>query len=294
MRSGASYLCLVGALVAFAANSWICRFALRDGSIDPASFTLVRLLSGAVVLWPLARMLEPGAGFGGSWKSALALFGYALAFSLAYGTLEAGTGALILFAAVQTTMIGGGIHAGERPGPRQWAGLLIALAGLVYLVSPRLAAPVPAGCAFMAIAGASWGVYSLRGRGGSNPVSVTAGNFVRATAPGLAAWAITVMAAPPIHLTSRGILLGTLSGAVTSGLGYVLWYAALRELTATAAAIVQLAVPVLAAAGGVVLLGERPAAALAVAGVLILGGIALAVARGNAIRPSQPTQGVRP
>jgi drug/metabolite transporter (DMT)-like permease len=279
VRSSRSLFFLTSALVAFAANSWICRFALRDVSIDPWSFTLVRVVSGAIALWPLARVLEPGVEVGGSWRSALALFGYAIAFSLAYGSLEAGTGALILFAAVQTTMIGGGLLAGERPGPRQWVGLLLALAGLVYLVSPRLAAPAPVGCALMTIAGAAWGVYSLRGRGGSNPVSVTAGNFLRATVPATAVWASAVIAAPVLHLTPRGILLATLSGALTSGVGYVLWYSALRDLTATTAAIVQLAVPVIAAAGGVLLLGERPTATLLVSGILILGGIALAVAR---------------
>ena len=280
------------ALVAFATNSWLCRFALRDGAIDAASFTALRLLSGAVILWPLARALEPAAGGrpGGarvgdgaarrsSLPSAAALFGYAVAFSYAYLWLDTGVGALIAFGAVQTTMIGVGLATGERPGPRQWVGLLMAVGGLVYLVAPGATAPAPAGAVLMAVAGISWGVYSLLGRGETRPVGATAANFAGATLAGLACPPLAWIAGAPLHVTPKGALLAIASGAVTSGLGYVAWYAAIRGLSATTAAIVQLATPVLVAIGGVLFLAEQPSARLPVASAVILGGVALAVLR---------------
>lgn len=277
------------ALVAFATNSWLCRFALRDGAIDAASFTALRLLSGAAILWPLARALETAGGRDGRsgaagvaarrsrLPSAAALFGYAVAFSYAYLWLDTGVGALIAFGAVQTTMIGVGLATGERPGPRQWVGLLLAVGGLVYLVAPGATAPAPAGAALMAVAGISWGVYSLLGRGETRPVGATAANFAGATLAGLACPPLAWIAGAPLHVTPKGALLAIASGALTSGLGYVAWYAALRGLSATTAAIVQLATPVLVAIGGVLFLAEEPSARLPVASAVILGGVALAV-----------------
>ena len=267
------------ALVAFAANSLLCRKALGGGLIDPTAFTTIRLVSGALVLAAFSSAIgaRGGAtrtGIGGSWRSAAALFAYALAFSWAYVWLDAGMGALVLFGAVQATMIGAGIVGGERPRAGEWLGLAAAMGGLVYLVLPGLTAPSPLGVALMALAGAAWGVYSLRGRGVVQAVRETSGNFVRAVPLAAAAFVAPWGA---FTATWRGVLLAVASGALASGLGYVIWYRALRELTATTAAIVQLLVPVLAALGGVVLLGEIVAQRLPVAGLLILGGVLTAI-----------------
>jgi len=273
-------------LIAFAANSLLCRLALGGEVIDPLSFTALRLGSGALVLFGITRLVARRAPArkagmsGGSWGSGLALFAYAIAFSLAYVSLGAGVGALILFGAVQVTMMGAALGSGERPRPAQWAGAATAVAGLVYLVFPGLTAPEPVGALLMAVAGVAWGVYSLRGRGASAPVLMTAGNFLRAAPLGLLSAAVAAaLALSPLRLHARGVVLALVSGVVTSGLGYVLWYAALRGLTTTQASVVQLLVPVIAAAGGVALLSERVTARLALASVLILGGVALAVVR---------------
>jgi drug/metabolite transporter (DMT)-like permease len=266
------------ALVAFAANSILCRMALGDAAIDAPSFTLVRLASGAAtlacILAVVGRWRQREAW--GSWPSAAMLFLYAAAFSFAYLSLSAGTGALILFGAVQVTMIMGAIRAGHFPAALEWVGLVAAMAGLVYLVLPGLTAPPLAGAGLMAVAGCAWGVYSLRGRGTRDPLADTAGNFVRSLP---LAVALSVAASFAVYRVSmRGVLLAVLSGALASGVGYVLWYAAIRGLTATRAAIVQLSVPVLAAVGGVLFLSERISLRLVNASVLVLGGIAVAVA----------------
>jgi drug/metabolite transporter (DMT)-like permease len=277
------------ALIAFAANSVLCRMALGAGLIDPVGFTTVRLLSGALFLVPLAWWMEPGSRrreSAGSWGSATALFAYALGFSLAYVTLDTGTGALVLFGAVQTTMIGYGIVRGERPTAVQWLGLVLAMAGLVWLVLPGITAPSPLGVVLMGLAGMAWGVYSLRGRGERRPIAATTENFLLAVPMALASSAVAVAW---FHASAAGVLLAAISGAVTSGLGYVVWYMALRKLAATPAAIVQLAVPVLAAVGGVLFLAEAPSVRLAVSGVLILGGVALALTSGGGRRPPAGT-----
>lgn len=264
-------------LVAFAANSLLCRMALAPDLIDPVGFTAIRLLSGAAVLVPLSGLVaEPRRKdqSAGSWRSSLALFVYAMAFSLAYVSLETGVGALILFGAVQATMIGGGLLSGERPRLGEWLGLLVAMGGLVYLVLPGLAAPDPIGVALMLVSGVGWGIYSVRGKDSVAPVAATAGNFFRAVPLALLGIAI---AWASLHAERRGVVLALVSGAVTSGLGYVLWYMALRGLTATRAAIVQLTVPVFAAAGGIAFLAEEPTLRLGVSSVLILGGVAGAI-----------------
>jgi drug/metabolite transporter (DMT)-like permease len=264
------------ALVAFAANSLLCRVALATGAIDPAAFTTLRLVSGAAMLWLLVsvRMGTPALRLPGTWASAAALFAYAAPFSFAYLTLGAGTGALILFAAVQGTMIVAGLRSGERPTWVQWAGLALALGGLVGLVSPGLSAPSPVGAVLMVLAGMSWGIYSLRGRSVADPMAATAGNFVRSTPLALAMAALLL---PSLDVSPIGAFWAVISGAVTSGLGYVVWYEAVRGLSATRAAIVQLAAPVLAAVGGVVLLGEAVSLRLLLSAVAILGGVALAM-----------------
>lgn len=212
---------------------------------------------------------------GGSWLAGALLFAYAAAFSFAYNSLAAGTGALILFGSVQATMILIALRSGERPHRMEWVGLIAGLAGLVYLVLPGLTAPSPGGSALMAIAGIAWGLYSLRGRTIAEPTRATTINFVRAVPFALVVSAITLR---DLSLTSSGVLLAVLSGAVTSGLGYVLWYTALKQLQATQAAIVQLSVPVIAAAGGVIFLAEELSLRLVVSSVMILGGIGLSLA----------------
>lgn len=264
------------ALVAFAANSVLCRLALGGMAIDPASYTAIRLIAGAITLAIIAHGLRKGYSTrpATSWTSAAMLFLYAVSFSFAYISLSTGAGALILFAAVQITMVGIGLYLGERPQPTEWCGLILALIGLIYLVSPGITAPSPLGSVLMATAGFAWGIYSLRGRGASDPVGATTANFVRATP-----MALVIMLFWLSHLDVKlmGLLLAVISGAVTSGVGYVLWYAALKGLTATRAATVQLSVPVIAAVGGVLFLSETLSARLLLSAVIILSGIALAI-----------------
>lgn len=321
-------------MVAFAANSLLCRMALGRELIDPLSFTTARVVSGAVVLVVLSRGLglaakdasdAPGAregqqrregqdgpeahegrkaqegqhgqdgrgargavkagagdagsrgareGWAGSWISALALFGYAAAFSLAYVSLEAGTGALILFGAVQATMIGAGIRSGERPHWAEWLGLILAVGGLVYLTAPGATAPDPIGALLMLVSGISWGVYSLLGKGVRAPIVSTTRSFVRAAPMAILG---TIVGLSFLRIEAAGLLLAVVSGAVTSGLGYALWYRALRGLTRTRAAIVQLVVPVLAALGGVAFLAESITQRLVLASIGVLGGVTIAV-----------------
>lgn len=263
------------ALVAFAFNSILCRLALRNGAIDPAGFTSVRLISGAVVLITLSYFFSKGSsGKRGNWLSAFFLFAYAICFSFAYLGMTAGTGALILFGSVQLTMIAFAIVQGERPHVLEWIGLLSAVAGLVYLVLPGLSAPPLGSSALMAAAGAAWGFYTLRGRGSAAPLADTTGNFLRAV-PMMGIAAIPFLS--KIDLSTNGLLLATTSGAITSGVGYSIWYAALRHLTATRAAVLQLSVPVLAAVFGILLLSELATRRLATAAALILGGILVVI-----------------
>lgn len=265
------------ALVGFAANSLLCRTALRNGAIDPATFSAIRLASGAIALTALA--LARGGGTrprSSSWGSAGLLFLYAAPFSFAYVSLGTGTGALLLFGAVQVTMLLAAVRRGERPGALRWLGLAIAFAGLIGLVFPGITAPAPAGAALMVVAGIAWGLYSLRGRGATDPLGTTAGNFLRTVPMAAALW---LVARPSAPIQTVGVVWAALSGAVASGVGYALWYGALRDLSAVTAAAVQLVVPVLAACGGIVLLGEAPTPRLAIASLLVLGGIALTIRR---------------
>ena len=263
------------AMLAFAGNSILCRLALRDGAIDPATFSTARIIAGAMMLAVVARFTASGRRGGGvSWLSAVILFVYAVPFALAYVSLSTGTGALILFGSVQLTMMFAAVWMGERPHTLQWTGLGLALAGLIYLVLPGLEAPPPAAAGLMAVAGCAWGFYSLRGRGVSNPLLQTAANFARAVPLAIGA---NLLALAGAHASPRGVALAAVSGAVTSGLGYVVWYAALSGLTATRAAVVQLGVPLLTGLAGIVFLSEAVPTRLVTATPLVLGGIALAV-----------------
>lgn len=263
------------AMVAFAANSLLCRVALRSMRIDAASFSFIRVLAGAVILWIILAVRRPRqTGVAGSWTSAAALFAYVGAFTFAYNTLAAGTGALLLFAAVQSTMISVGIARGEQLRAVQWTGIILAFAGLVLLVAPGVSTPPIAGSVLMLAAGVAWGIYSLRGKGATDPVAATAGNFLR-TVPMVVL--LSLVCLPWLRFDLAGVLYATISGAVTSGIGYVIWYAALPCLTATSAATVQLTAPVLAAVGGILFLGESLTWRFGLAAVAILGGIALVV-----------------
>jgi len=263
------------ALVAFAFNSILCRLALRADEIDAASFTSVRLISGAATLilisYFFSKTKKPASG---SWPSAFFLFAYAVCFSFAYISLTAGTGALILFGSVQVTMIAVAWTRGEKPKMLEWLGLVTALGGLVYLVFPGLAAPPLTSSALMAAAGISWGAYTLRGRASSDPLAETTGNFVRSVPMGII---ISIIFIPRFHLSNKGMVLAVLSGAIASGIGYTVWYTALKHHTATRAAVLQLSVPLLTAVIGVAFLTEAANVQLAISAGLILGGIGLTI-----------------
>lgn len=249
--------------------------ALRGGEADAAGFTVVRLASGAAALIILSYFFSDSKSMKrGNWFSAFFLFAYAICFSFAYVGLTAAVGALILFSSVQFTMIAVALIRGERPSGLEWFGLLIALGGLVYLVSPGLSSPPLFASLLMAAAGMAWGFYTLRGKGSSDPLGDTTGNFIRAVP-------MVVISAIPffseIKLSTRGIVLAILSGAIASGVGYTVWYTALKHHTSTRAAVLQLAVPVIAAFGGVMLLSEVMTTRLLIASALILGGIAMAI-----------------
>ena len=273
-------------MLAFAANSLLCRMALQRTGIDPASFTTVRLAAGATVLALLVGWRQRAPKSAGSWVSALALFGYAAAFSFAYMSLPTGTGALLLFGTVQVTMIGRGLWRGERLGLQQQLGLLVALTGLVVLVWPGVAAPPLAGAMLMIGAGIAGGVYSRRGAGSADPLRATASNFLRAVPLALA---LSVLMRQHATFDAVGLACAVASGALASGLGYAVWDHVLRLLRSTSAATVQLSVPVIAALGGVVWLGEPLSARLVLASVAVLGGVAAVMHVRTPRRPATQT-----
>ncbi len=275
------------AMVAFAGNSILCRLALYDGALDAATYTVVRLVSAAVTLVAIlyvrdTRSFEPARH--GSWRSAITLAIYAICFSYAYITLGAGTGALLLFGFAQLTMILAALLAGERPLPGEIVGWLLAAAGLSALLLPGATSPSLPGSAMMAVAGIGWGLYTLYGRGENRPLASTAGNFVRVLLP---ASGFAVIAVFTVQVSPEGLLLAVISGSLTTGVGYVIWYAALPSLSALQAALIQLSVPAIAAFGGVALLGEALTSRLLWCGALILGGIALSL--GSKYRRVMPT-----
>jgi drug/metabolite transporter (DMT)-like permease len=267
------------AMIAFASNSLLCRAALKQTSIDAATFTFVRIFSGAAALWLIMKMRRTAWKDAGNWLSAAALFVYAAAFSFAYHTLSAGMGALLLFGAVQATMVLWGLRKGEKLQVIQIVGLVVAVSGLVALVFPGLSAPPFVGSILMLGAGVAWGIYSLRGKTASDAIAATAGNFLRAVP---FAVAVSIIMLPWARFDRTGIGYAVISGAITSGLGYVIWYSVLSDsmpvrLGPAGAATVQLSVPVLAATGGILLLGEPITFRYLVASIAVLGGIALVV-----------------
>lgn len=264
------------ALVCFALNSILCRLALGQNLIDAPGFTTVRIVSGAITLLIIFSFFKTGnaESIKGNWLSAFFLFAYAICFSFAYNELTTATGALVLFGTVQATLIILALKNGERPSVFEWLGLTVAVGGLVYLVSPGLAAPPVFSAFLMMCAGISWGFYTIRGKGSANPLADTTGNFIRAVP------FVLVSALPFIfqnNFSTSGILYAVLSGAIASGIGYAVWYAALKFHTATRAAVLQLAVPVFAAVGGIVLLSESVSARLLISAILILGGISAVI-----------------
>jgi drug/metabolite transporter (DMT)-like permease len=276
------------AMAAFAGNSLLCRLALRHTGIDASTFTAIRLISGALVLWLVVRSNRSVQAGDGNWLSAGALFSYAACFSFAYVSLPTGSGALLLFGAVQALMIGHGLWSGERMRLAQLAGLVLAFGGLAGLLLPGASAPPPGGSLLMMLAGLSWGVYSLRGKGAGDPIRVTAGNFLRA-APMAVALGLFMLLVNGPSLDATGFWLAVASGALTSGLGYAVWYSVLPALKSVTAATVQLSVPVLAALGGIAFLGEPLTLRLLLASVAILGGIGLVLLQKSAGTAATPT-----
>src|SRR5882762_376873 len=270
------------AMIAFAGNSLLCRQALKRTTIDAASFTFIRILSGAVALWLVVMLRKGTRPKAGTWASALALFAYAAAFSFAYISLSAGTGALLLFGAVQATMMIWGLSRGERLQTRQWLGLALAVAGLVAMLFPGLSAPPINGALLMLCAGIAWGFYSLRGKGAGDPVTTTAGNFLRALA---FASLLSIAGLPWARIDRAGVGYAALSGAIASGVCYVIWYSALTGLKAASAATVQLSVPVLDAGGGILFLSESITLRFLLASIAVLGGIALALTESTQVVP---------
>ncbi len=272
------------AMLALAANPLLCRMALGARHIDAASFTSIRVVAGAVMLWLLMVWSRRGGERKPvDWRQVVTLFGYMIFFSFAYVSISVGTGALILFGAVLLTMFAVALKSGEHFSPVSWAGLVIAIFGLVYLVSPGVAAPEPVGAILMAVAGIAWGLYSLLGRGEADPLGTTADNFLHAVP---LAVAVNLFFWKDAHTSWHGVALAALSGSIASGLGYALWYAVLAGMAATRAATAQLSVPVIAALGGVVLLAEPVTLRLVVSSVATLGGIAMVLLQRESAEPA--------
>ena len=281
-------------MLAFAANSVLARLALGRGHIDALAYSGIRLTAGAavlvaIVLWrvwraadAMHRPLVRGAWIGGSWAGALSLLVYAVAFAIAYVQVATGPGALILFASVQFAMLAWAVVRGDRPALLEWLGIGVAFGALVYLVSPSLVAPPLGAALLMAVAGAAWGAYSLIGRGSQAPLVDSAGNFLRCAPAGVVLIGLGVWRLPPDAL---GLACALASGALASGLGYIIWYSALPSLSRTRAAFVQLTVPAIAALGGVVFVGETLTVRLVLATAGITGGVALALAASQRRRP---------
>lgn len=264
------------ALIAFAANSVLCRLALGNGTIDASSFTGIRLLSGAFTLFIIISLKggSKEASSKGSWTAGLVLFLYAITFSYAYLSVDTGTGALILFGSVQITMIMLSLVSGTRLHLIEWSGVIIAFTGFIYLILPDITTPSVNGFILMTVSGISWGIYTLKGRSSKNPLMDTTYNFLR-TIPFVALLAIFTM--QNMNYSAEGIILALISGGITSGVGYTIWYIALGGLSSTQAAVLQLSVPVIAAIGGVLFVSEEVTTRLIISTVIVLSGILMVV-----------------
>jgi drug/metabolite transporter (DMT)-like permease len=261
-------------LLAFTANSLITRFALQETSIDETSFIMLRVVSGALFLWLYLRFKKNNKA--GTWLAAFSLFIYAVSFTYGYGLIAAGTGALLLFGSVQVTMTIAGYREGERLNVIQIAGFILAIIGLVILMLPGIRSPSIIGALLMCISGVAWGIYTLQGRGATNPAATTAGNFIKATPMAILLWLIVYLSTnDTINLVSDGIIYALLSGIITSGIGYIIWYSVLPELKAIQAAIVQLSVPLLVTLAGALLLNETITIRVVLASTAILLGTVL-------------------
>ncbi len=276
------YLTLL-TMLAFAANSVLNRAAVGAGLIDPLAFAVVRLIAGAAMLGVLLIVLRAGRGGGGGWHAravgVVSLLTYLFGFSLAYGALDAGAGALILFGMVQITMFAGAVLAREAMPARRWVGAGLAFAGLVWLLAPGSApSGHPAEAAMMAAAGVGWGIYSLSARGADDPLVATGWNFILAVPVALAIWLVVSGGLWP-QMRAGGVALAVVSGALTSGLGYALWYALLPALGPSRGAVAQLTVPIFAVAGGMIFLHEALTLRFLMAAILVLGGVGWALKR---------------
>ena len=275
------------ALIAFAANSVLCRLALGSAAIDAASFTTIRLLSGTIVLLIIIRCVGTNTATcsKGSWTASIMLFIYAAAFSYAYISLDTGTGALILFGSVQITMLLLSVIIGARLHPTEWIGAMIAFGGFVYLILPGVSAPSTLGFFLMSLAGIAWGIYTLKGSNSDSPLTDTTYNFLRTTPFVLL---LALIGIGSMNVSSEGIILALMSGGITSGIGYTIWYIALRDISSTQAAVLQLSVPIIAALGGVVFVAEPVTMRLLISCILVLGGILLVI-MGKSIKTSAGT-----
>ncbi len=278
-------LCLVSlALTAFAANSILCRYALygesgNGGWIDPASFTAIRLFSGAITLVLLVFIFQRGLSKPArqNYLGAIFLLIYAVTFSFAYISLDTATGALILFGTVQLLMITFSLIKGQRLNKREWIGFSIACCGFLFLTLPHVSAPSWSGLLLMVISGFGWAFYTLNGKGSTQPLMDTALNFSLAIIPALLPVIVLIAIDTELQLSTNGILFAVASGALASGIGYAIWYAVLPSITTTQAATSQLLVPIIAGIGGILLLQEPLSSSLLISGLLILGGVYLVV-----------------
>jgi drug/metabolite transporter (DMT)-like permease len=264
-------------LLAFAANSVITRFALQETSIDETSFIMLRVVSGAIFLWLYLSFKKNNKAYkAGTWLAAFSLFIYAVSFTYGYGLIAAGTGALLLFGSVQITMTIAGYREGERLNVIQITGFVLALIGLVILMLPGISSPSIMGALLMCISGVAWSIYTLQGRGASSPAASTAGNFIKAAPMAILLWTIVYLSSSDtINLARDGVIYALLSGIITSGIGYIIWYSVLPELKATQAAIVQLSVPLLVTLAGALLLNETITMRVILASATILLGTVL-------------------
>jgi len=284
-----TFLLTALALLAFAANSVLCKLALGTTAIDAASFTMIRLLSGAFALILILKVQRKPISTSKrkNWLSGVMLFLYAITFSYAYNSLDTGTGALILFGAVQITIIAHSIILGNKLHMLEWFGALISFTGFIYLMQPGVSSPSLVGFLLMSTAGIAWGIYTVRGQRSKSPLPDTTFNFLKTIPFIVILW---IISSKNTHFTIEGVLLAIVSGGITSGIGYTIWYMAIRGLSSIQTAVVQLLVPVIAAFGGVLFISEIITLRLTISSLLILGGVLTVTLGKNFLRNNSRTQ----